>query len=84
MSDDTILRDSLRRQLDLLIEIRNRLQKEPEDWYDRWAYALQPVTTDVISRLGRLEGADPIALHYMNWRHDGDLVDLVEGKVQGQ
>lgn len=49
-------RDSLRRQLQLLHEIRDRVEREPEDDYEEWAVALTALTDRIIRELMALEG----------------------------
>lgn len=57
MSEDPSLRRaSLRRQVDLLVEIRDRMSREPADEYDRWADALIPLTDRVLRELMEAEG----------------------------
>ena len=56
---DTLRRDSLRRQVDLLHDIRERMSRESEDDYESWAIALTPLTDRIFHELMALEGVAP-------------------------
>lgn len=64
-ADDVLRRAALRRQLDLLYEIRDRVDRENGDDYEAWAVALAPVTERVLSELSKLEGVRLDPVHWL-------------------
>lgn len=52
-------RESLRRQLDLMTQVRDQMRHEPSDDYDRWSAALMPLTDAIMHELMALEGVPP-------------------------
>jgi hypothetical protein len=48
---------TIRRQLDLMLEIRDRIATEPGDDFERWMDALVPLTGDLIRELHDEESA---------------------------
>ena len=74
MTSATLRRDSLRRQLDLLTLVRDRMRNESEEDFDRWATALVPLTDKIHHELMALEGVPPYP-HPMDaewWTVDGE------------
>lgn len=57
--DRVLRRNSLRRQVALLEGLREALQGEPMDQYERFADALEPLTDKILHELMALEGVPP-------------------------
>ncbi len=60
MSDGNVQlrRESLRRQVDLLTVVRERMDAEHEDDYEAWAIALTPLTDRILHELAKLESGN--------------------------
>ena len=73
---DMLRRESLRRQLDLMTEITERIMAEPLEQRKRWVDALMPLTETILRELTDLEwGENPykdvVLAHYFDRLRDG-------------
>ena len=80
---DALRRASLRRQLELLCDIRERLLGEPEDVYREWADTLIPLTQRVLEDLQEMEDVPRPArkrlpAELVNWRDPWFYPDDIE------